>query len=423
MLATERTAPHLNGSVRGKHFFLRRTKGWWSAMIRLILRAVIAVIAVSQVHAAWAGDILKLTLPKHSELTPVQRLNREGVLAVEKKQYEKAAALFYKAYLYDPADPFTLNNLGYISEIEGELERAHKFYALASEQGSSADIDRSNAKHLEGKPMKAAFESLQDVPMRVNRMNVDAMELLSKNHGFQAIAGLKRALLLDASNAFTLNNLGVADESIGDYGNALKSYGAAADSHSSEIVVVTLDRLWRGKTVSAMAATSAKRLEERMNKMNPAELNAVMLTMRGVAATNRNDSAAGEDDFLQAYALDPGSAFTLNNRGFVAELEGDLEAAQFFYEKARKAGDSNARVGLATEHSAEGKKLSAVAADSDQGVDGELDKYSQKRRKQTGPGELVPRGIASEAEPGTTPTQPSSLNVSPTALPSMPQPR
>jgi len=392
-------------------------------MMRLRLIAVIAVIAFSQGRDARAGSDLKMTLPKHSVLTPVQRLNREGVEAVKKKQYEKAATLFYKAYLYDPADPFTLNNLGYISEIQGELERAHKFYALASEQGSSANIDRSNAKHLEGKPMQSALESLQDVPMRVNRMNVKAMELLSKNRGFEAVSVLQMALPLDATNPFTLNNLGVADESIGDYGNALKSYGAAANSHSSEIVVVTLDRSWRGKSVSAMAATSARRLEDRMKKMNPAELNAVMLSMRGVSETNRNDSSAGKEDFLQAYALDPGSAFALNNRGYVAEMEGDLEAAQFFYEKARKAGDSNGRVGLATQHSAEGKKLSAVAIDSDQEVDGELDKYSQDRRKQTGPSELEPRGIPPGVEPGAAPEKPSSLDVSPTAVPNMLQPR
>ena len=72
----------------------------------------------------------------------MQRLNREGVDAIRKHQYEKAEAIFYKAYLYDPADPFTLNNLGYISELQGQLDRAHKFYTLASEQGSAA-LDRS----------------------------------------------------------------------------------------------------------------------------------------------------------------------------------------------------------------------------------------------------------------------------------------
>ncbi len=339
----------------------------------MILQKVIAVVAVIAglgSNSAWAADVLKLTIPRRSELTPVQRLNREGVDAVKKHQYDKAAALFYKAYLYDPADPFTLNNLGYISELEGELDRAHKFYAVASEQGSNARIDRSNAKQLEGKPMHYAFESLQDVPMRVNRMNVDAMELLSEARGFEAVALLKKALSLDALNPFTLNNLGVADEAIGDYNNALKAYGAAADAHSSEPVVLALDRSWRGRPVSAMAAASAGRLAERIKKLDSAELNAVMLTMRGVSAANQNDRLAAREDFLQAYSLDPVSAFSLNNRGYVAEMEGDLETAQFFYNKAGKAGDSSIRVGLASKQSAEGKKLSAVASDSNHKVDG-----------------------------------------------------
>src|SRR6202451_4193697 len=114
---------------------------------RLNLRAVVALIVLmGSVHQiARAGDVT-LTLPKRSQLTPVQRLNREGVEAVRKQQYEKAETLFYKAYLYDPGDPFTLNNLGYISELQGQLERAQKFYALSSEQATDAVIDRANAK-------------------------------------------------------------------------------------------------------------------------------------------------------------------------------------------------------------------------------------------------------------------------------------
>jgi Flp pilus assembly protein TadD len=387
----------------------------------LSLIAVIAVIAVSGPHDAWAGDVLAITIPRRSELTPVQRLNREGVEAVKRQQYEKAATLFYKAYLYDPADPFTLNNLGYISELQGELDRAHKFYALASEQGCNANIDRSNAKQLEGKPMQYAFESLQDVPMRVNRMNVDAMDLLSTNRGFQAVALLREALSLDPQNPFTLNNLGVADESIGDYDNALRSYGAAAESHSSEHVVVTLDRSWRGRSVSAMAAASAKRLEERMKKMDSAEVSAVLFTLRGVSATNQNDWLAARQDFLHAYSLDPASAFSLNNRGYVAERDGDLETAQFFYEKARKAGDSNTRVGLATDRSAEGKKLFTVATDSDHQVDGVLDKYSQDRRRQAGPIELTLRNNTPGGDSNVPPEKPSPSNVPPAVVPSATQ--
>jgi Flp pilus assembly protein TadD len=352
---------------------------------------VLAIVTGSGSSCAWARDGVAITIPRRSALTPVQRLNREGVDAVKKHQYEKASALFYKAYLYDPADPFTLNNLGYISEVQGELDRARRFYALASEQGSDASIDRSNAKQLEGKPMKYAFASLQDIPMRVNRMNVDAMTLLSDNRGFEAVALLEKAKALDPVNSFTMNNLGVAYEAIGDYDSALQDYGAAADSHSSEPVVVTRDRLWRGRPVSGMAAESARQLKDRIRKMEPSEMQAVMFTVRGVSATNKNEWLAARQDFLHAYSLDSSSAFSLNNRGYVAEKDGDLETAQFFYGKARKAGDSNARVGLATQQSAEGKRLWTVASDSNHNVDGELDKYSQDRHRQAGPIELTNR--------------------------------
>jgi Flp pilus assembly protein TadD len=379
-------------------------------MMPLKIIAVITSLAVSGPHA-WAGDVLKITIPRHSDLTPVQRLNREGVEAVEKQQYEKAAALFYKAYLYDPADPFTLNNLGYIYELQGELERAQKFYALASIQGSNADIDRSNAKQLEGRPMQYAFQNLQDGPMRVNRMNVDALNLLSKNRGFEAVALLRHAKSADPQNPFTLNNLGVAYEAIGEYDNALKSYDAAAASNSSEPVVVTLDRQWRGRQVSAMAATNARRLDERMRKMDGTEANAAMLSARGVSAANENNWLAAKQDFLHAYSLYPSSAFSLNNRGYVAEMDGDLETAQFFYDKARKAGDAGARIGLATQRVAEGKSLITVATDSNHEVDGELDRYSQQRHQERGPIELTLRGGAVGEDPAASPEKPSSSDV------------
>ncbi len=384
-----------------------------SAMRARKVIAVIAVILIAGSHAGWAGDVLRITIPKRSELTPVQRLNREGVNAVKKQQFEKAAMLFYKAYLFDPSDPFTLNNLGYISELRGDLERAHKFYALAAEQGCNANIDRSNAKQLEGKPMQYAFESLQDIPMRVNRMNVDAMNLLSRNRGFEAVALLRKAMTLDMQNPFTLNNLGVADESIGDYDDALKSYTTAAEMHSSEPVAVTQDRAWRGKPVSVMAAASAKRLVERMKKMDSAEVSAVMLTLRGVSATNQNDWSAARQDFLNAYSLDPSSAFSLNNRGYVAEMDGDLETAQEFYQKARKASGSGDRVGLATQLSAEGKALASVAVTSNLRVDSELEIYSQQRRRQTGPIELTPRGNEPNKDNSAPPAKPSSSDVPP----------
>ncbi len=367
--------------------------------------AVLAVFAAPAYLPAWASDTVTIDIPMHSKLSPVQRLNREGVEAVEKHDYDHAEALFLKAYLYDPSDPFTLNNLGYISELEGELDRAQRFYQLALEQSCSAQIEASSEKSLQGKPMMAAVNDLRNRPMQLNRMNLDAMRLLAENRGFEATALLQQALSLDPRDPFTLNNLGVANETVGDYWNALKYYHAAADRHSSEPVVIALDRAWRGKPISDMAAASAKRLEERLQTLNPDYARALMLSRRGVFAENENDWPAARDYFLRAYSADPSDAFSLNNRGYVAEREGDLETAKFFYEKARRAQDASVPVGMATDNTAQGKSLFAVASGSDRKVDGALSIYSIERRRQTGPIELTPRGGASEDN--SPPPQPS----------------
>lgn len=384
----------------------------------LSLLALAAFLAVPAAHCSWAGDI-RITIPRHSELTPVQRLNREGVEAIQKRNYEKAEALFLKAYLYDPADPFTLNNLGYIAELQGQLERALKFYQLASEQGSTASIDRSNSKQLEGKPITDALNGLSEGPMRVNHMNVQAVSLLSEDRNSEAEHLLQRAYTMDPRNPFTLNNLGVAKESVGDYEDALRYFDQAAALRSSEPVVVTLDRSWRGKSVSDMAGESARKLEQRLKSSDNAQQQAGLLAVRGVSATNRNDWKAARQDFLKAYSLDPYSAFTLNNLGYVSERDGDLETAKFFYTKAQQADDANARVGLATIGAVEGEHLQAVAADSDQKVGGEIDRFRQQRHAEPGNVELERRdGTPVDTTPPPVPnTQPPAP---PTAAPKPP---
>ena len=144
--------------------------------------------------------------------------------------------------------------------------------------------------------------------------------------------------------------------------------------------------------MSEMATANAQRLERRLQEIGPNESQAAMFSMRGVMALNQNDWQTARQDFLYAYRLDPSNAFSLNNRGYVAELDGDLESAQFFYEKAQKAGTSEATVGLATQPSAQGKSLLTVAADSSQKVDSALDRYGKERRRENGPIELTPRG-------------------------------
>jgi tetratricopeptide (TPR) repeat protein len=371
---------------------------------------------VAAAHIGWTRDLdtIAITIPLHGRLSLVQRLNRDGVESINKHQFDKAESLFLKAYLYDPADPFTLNNLGYIAELEGQLDRAQKFYELASEQGCNAVIDRSSAKELEGKPMTAAIEGLEGSQMRANHLNVEAIRLLLEHRSDEAVALLKRALVSDPRNPFTLNNLGVASEAVGDDQTALKYYEAAAGQHSSEAVIITDNHVWGGKPVSDMAAASAKRLEDLMAERNPDYSQAARYDRRGVDAINQNDWIDARKAFLQAYSADSSSAFSLNNRGYVAEMDGDLETAQFFYHKAAEAMDANARVGLATQNSAEGMPLSSVAAGSNSNVNSALEKYSEQRHRQTAPIELTPRGGASTDGSAPAPEAPS-LSVPPQA--------
>jgi Flp pilus assembly protein TadD len=388
--------------------------------LRWLALAALVVTVGSVPENAWARD-LKLTLPKRSHLTPVQRLNREGVDAIQKRNYEKAETLFYQAYLFDPADPFTLYNLGYVSELKGQLDRAQKLYGLASEQATDAVIDRTSVQQLEGKPMRDAFGSLKDVPMQVNRMNVEAIRLLSQGRAPEALVILQKALVLDPHNTYTLNNLGVAKEFRGDYDEALKYYTAAADSQSSEPVIVTLNREWRGKPVSLMAADSARKLRERMQNAATAEAQAALLTLRGVSATNHNDWTVARQDFLKAYSLNPYSSFSLNNIGYLAERDGDLETAQFFYERARKAEDAGAKVGLATRQSAEGMRLFAVAEDSNQKVNSEITQENEVRRQHPGPVGLKHRDNTPVVEPVPQPAAPPS-STAPVSQPPVSQP-
>jgi Flp pilus assembly protein TadD len=376
--------------------------------------ALTAALLGVAIHAAWARDTLTITIPRHSNLTLVQRLNREGVEAVKKHDYATAAKLFYKAYLFDPSDPFTLNNLGYISELEGQLDRASKFYKLAAEQGSNANIDLSNVKSLQGEPMQAAFTGLKDGPMRVNRINLDAVNLLSEGRSFEAAALLQQALSVNPHDPFTLNNLGAATEATGDLGGAMKYYTAAANSQSHEAVAVSQNRSWQGRSVSEMAAANLMRLEGQSQGSSPQESEAALLSLQGVFAENENDWTTAKSDFMKAYALDPSNAFSINNRGYVAERDGDLESAQFFYQKARQADGADSPVGLATNQSAKGQALSQVAGQSQVQVDGALDVYSRERRGQPGSIELTPRGAGAAGAPSATPEQPSTPTLPPT---------
>src|SRR5712691_7995089 len=179
-------------------------------MMRRILRVLLLTTTFGSLPQLLAGD-LRITLPKRSNPTPVQALNQQGVNEVRKHHLEKAEKLFYRAYLIDPDDPFTLNNLGYISELEGNVERAQRYYELAAKENNSETvIAEASTRKLEGHKLSEVTNSYGNLELRINRGNILAMGLLEQGRNQEAEDVLRETLKLDPRNPFTLNNLGFA---------------------------------------------------------------------------------------------------------------------------------------------------------------------------------------------------------------------
>ena len=204
---------------------------------RLFAPVVLAALCVS---LAQAGGV-RISIPKRSEATPVQKLNREGVKQIQHHHLAKAEQLFYKAYLIDPDDPFTLNNLGYISELQGKIDRAQRYYELAAKENNSETvIALASPRNMEGHKLSDITSSYGNLELRVNRGNILAMTLLEQGRSQEAEDVLRETLKLDPRNPFTLNNLGFDMETQGDLESALRYYNDASLTHSSAPIVVSL---------------------------------------------------------------------------------------------------------------------------------------------------------------------------------------
>ena len=362
-------------------------------------RKLLPLLACAALAAPAAAGDLRITLPKRTKPTPVQNLNREGVKAVEKHDYEKAKRLFYKAYLLDPDDPFTLNNLGYIAELEGDVERAQRYYELSQQMDSEALVDKSTTEDVIGKPVAQVAGNAETNNLQVNRLNVAAIGLLQKDRAPEADVLLSRALQLDPTNPFTLNNLGFAKEKEGELETALGYYTKAANTNSDEAVVVTVHSSWRGKPIREIARNNAESVRELLSRPDNLDDRVARLNLQGVSAINRNDRRSARQFFQQAYQLKKDDAFTLNNMGYLAEMDGDRETADYFYSKAQEAERSGDKVGIATRKEAEGKPLMQVAATSTEVVATRMQRDLEAKRRQGGPVVLRKRSGEAVVEP------------------------
>jgi Flp pilus assembly protein TadD len=346
---------------------------------------------------------LRIPLPKKSKFTPVQQLNRDGVAALKKHDIAKAKRLFYKAYLIDPNDPFTLNNLGYVSELEGSRERAERYYDQAKANTSEAVIDRSTSQDAQGKTVANVAGHTAEGPMKVNELNSEALGLLNRDRAPEADVVLQAALKLDPKNPFTLNNMGFAKEKEGELESAIRYYDSSAATGSREPIVIAFNKSWRGKPISEVAQQNADKSRKELSKAQDLQARVARLNLRGVSAMNRNDRKAARDSFEQAYKIDPNNSFALNNMGYLAELQGDTETAQSFYEQAQRAERARQKVMVSTRPEVEGQTVGHVAEQSTTLVESSFEAKAEARRRSGAPPALRTRDNRIIVEPKTAP--------------------
>lgn len=366
------------------------------------LRLVTCCLLIVALGGAFAfGQSLRIKLPKRSSPTPVQKLNQDGVKALKQHKLDRAEKLFYRAYLIDPDDPFTLNNLGYVSELRGKVDRALRYYELAAkENNSETTIVAATAKNLEGHKFSEVTQAYGSLELRINHGNLQAMTLLAQGRNQEAEDVLRETLKLAPRNPFTLNNLAFAMEGQGDLESALRYYSEASSTHSSDPVVVAIDQHWRGKPISEVAAGNAASVRTRLTAEQSAADKAARLNVEGVAALNHNQQDKALDFFKQAYKVDPNSAFSLNNMGYLEEVFHDPETANEFYTRAREAGDSGAPVRMASHHEMVGQAVGAVAETNTQATETTLEVLAEAKRRRNEPIVLRRR----DNSPVTTPT-------------------
>ena len=341
-------------------------------------------IAATQTLGAQEHQ-LRIPLPKKSKYTPVQALNRDGVQALKGHHIDKAKRLFYKAYLIDPNDPFTLNNLGYVAELEGDMERAQRYYDQSQANTSDAVVDKATAKEVEGQSVAKVAGRTEEGPLRVNQMNSEALILLNKDRAPEADVILQAALKIDPKNPFTLNNMGFAREKEGELEDAIKYYNQAAMTGARDPIVMALNKDWRGRPISEVAARNAEKTRKELEKGEDKRATVARLNLRGVSALNRNDRDAARGYFQKAYKMDADNAFALNNMGYLAEMEGDKETAQYYYERALQAQHAGAKVAVSNRPEVEGRPVGRVAQQSDDLVEARLQaEVEAKRREATG---------------------------------------
>src|SRR5437867_6681749 len=107
-------------------------------------------------------------------------------------------------------------------------------------------------------------------------------------------------------------------EAEGNLEKAFQYYSQAANLHSSQKIIVALDRRWRGKSISDVASGNAKAVRHRLEKEESAEDKVARMNLQGVSALKHNDPKYARQYFREATQLTPQTAITLKKMGSFA---------------------------------------------------------------------------------------------------------
>jgi tetratricopeptide (TPR) repeat protein len=124
------------------------------------------VKAVVTLNKSWRGKranemaaenarTLRARLKKQSGTEyRVAELNIQGVSAINRNDPQSAEQAFRKAYALDPNNAFAVNNIGYLSETEGDRETAQFFYDKAQTLANpKAKVGLATRLSAEGQPL------------------------------------------------------------------------------------------------------------------------------------------------------------------------------------------------------------------------------------------------------------------------------
>jgi Flp pilus assembly protein TadD len=214
----------------------------------------------------------------------VNRLNVQAIALLERDRVFEADNILSKALALDQKNPFTLNNLGYTKEKEGELEQAVQYYEKAAAQHSEERIivaveknkswrgkKISDVASRNAEKVRKMVEQDQSPEAKVARLNLRGVTALNRNDRQAARQFFNEAYKLDPKNAFALNNMGYLAELEGDKETANAYYSAAQRADRSRVRVgLATRREAEGRPVAAVADNNetvvAQRLDEEIQQ-------------------------------------------------------------------------------------------------------------------------------------------------------------